>query len=232
MNRRQFAIAAMVGATMIAAVAGTAVAADAPPASWDGLVLVPSKKIKFVYLAPGADFRTYTKVMLDPTEIAFDEKWLRDYNNSASFSHRISGNDIANKMKDGVKGASAIFAKAYTDGGYPVVTEAGPDVLRVSTAIINIQVAAPDLQSANSRVFSNSDAAGAATFVIEVRDSQSGQLLGRAVDPRLAGDNGFMRRNAVTNWSDFSELAKAWAKISVAGLDELKALSPLPAPAN
>ena len=32
---------------------------------WDGLVRVPSQNIDGAYLAPGADFRPYTKVMLD-----------------------------------------------------------------------------------------------------------------------------------------------------------------------
>jgi hypothetical protein len=40
--------------------------AAAPPTEWDGLVQVPSKRLDHVYLQPGADFRGYTKVMLDP----------------------------------------------------------------------------------------------------------------------------------------------------------------------
>jgi hypothetical protein len=224
MNRRHFTLFTVAAATFVA---GTGARADQPPQTWDGLVLVPSKKIKLVYLAPGADFRAYTKVMLDPTEIAFDQKWLRNYNDSASFGNRLSGSDLKNAVTEGVKNASDIFAKAFTDGGYPVVTAPGPDVLRVRTAIMNIQVAAPDTLSQTGRVFSTSEAAGAATFVIEARDSDSGAVLGRAVDARLAGDDGLLNRNSVTNWSDFRELAKTWGKITVAGLDELKTLSPV-----
>jgi len=224
MNRRYFTLVAIGGAALFAAAVSRA---DQAPTSWDGLVLVPSKKIKLVYLAPGADFRVYTKVMIDPTEIAFDQKWLREYNDQAAFGNQISSYDLRNAVASGVKDASDVFEKAFADGGYPVVTAPGPDVLRVRTAIVNIQVAAPDLITSTGRTFSTSRAAGAATFVIEARDSESGAVLGRAVDARLAGDDGIILRNSVTNWSDFRELAKTWAKISVAGLNELKTLSPV-----
>ena len=73
------------------------------------------------------------------------------------------------------------------------------------------------------RTFANE--AGEATLVLEVRDLQSGALMGRAVDRRLAGDTYVLMRNSVTNRSDFSRLFTDWAKESAAGLTELKALS-------
>ena len=225
MNRRQLAL--LIGAVATLPIA--AVAADEPPATWDGLVRVPSKKLKYLYLAPGADFRAYTKVMIDPTEVAFDKKWLENYNDNASMDARLTGSQIASAVSDGVKRASDEFNKAFAKGGYPVVTEPGPDVLRVRTGVVNIQVAAPNPITSSATVISTSEASGAATFVIEARDSQSGALLGRAVDSRLAGDNGILIRNSVTNWMDFRQLVETWAKISVAGLNELKAMSPVSA---
>jgi hypothetical protein len=71
--------------------------------------------------------------------------------------------------------------------------------------------------------------AGAATLVIEARDSVTGALLGRAVDGRAVDDSPVARRNRVTNYADFSRLMETWAKNSVKGLDELKALSPIKA---
>jgi len=228
MNRRQFALltAAAAGALPRTGIAKS----EEPPTTWDGLVRVPSKKLKFVYLAPGSDFRSYTKVMIDPTEIAFDKKWLDRYNSTATSGGELTAYDISSDVKEGVKRASDVFDKAFADGGYPVVTSAAKDVLRVRTAILDIIVAAPDVM-AQGHVFANTEAAGAATFVIEARDSVSNALLGRAIDSRLAGDDGMINRNTLTNWSDFRELAKTWAKISVAGLTELKALSPVNAPA-
>src|SRR5882757_4630346 len=65
-------------------------AAKAPP-TWDNLVQVKSKRADAVYLLPGADFKPYTKIMLDQTEVAFRKNWLRDYNSSTtSLGSRIS----------------------------------------------------------------------------------------------------------------------------------------------
>ena len=223
LNRRQFAVCAATGLLV-----APAARAEEPPTSWDGLIRVPSKKLKFVYLAPATDFRPYSKVMIDPTEVAVDQKWVRQYNESVGPEAQISAYDIRTSVAEGVKRASDEFDKAFAEGGFQVVSAPGPDVLRVRTAILNIQVAAPDVMTTGGRTFSSSRAAGAATFVVEVRDSQSNALLGRAVDVRLAGDNGILNRNSVTNWSDFRELIKVWAKISVAGLHELQTLAATP----
>ena len=44
-----------------------AMAKSAPP-NWDGLVEVKAKQLDLAYLLPGADFRPYTKVLLDEPE--------------------------------------------------------------------------------------------------------------------------------------------------------------------
>jgi hypothetical protein len=168
--------------------------------------------------------------MIDPTEVAFDKNWVQNYNeNQMDPTAQITSYDIHSEVEQGVKKASKIFDKEFAAGGYPVVTAPGPNVLRVRTAILNIQVASPDLMSSMSRTITNSDAAGSAMLVVEARDSQSNALLGRAVDSRLAGEGGSVLRNSVTNWSDFEQLVKTWAKASVAGLNELKTMPPVTA---
>jgi hypothetical protein len=224
MDRRRFALAA---ASLLAiAHAPSAMAAKAPT-TWDGLVRVKSKRLEYVYLLPGADFRGYTRVMLDPTELALKKNWLKDYNNSTSgLSTRLSERDVQDALAKASPVANEVLAEAFKEGGYPVVTESGPDVLRVRTAVVDISVSAPDVRTAGrSRSFANE--AGYATLVVEVRDSVSGALLGRAVDGKVAGDNGALIRNSVTNRSDFRSMLKRWATGGVKGLSELKAQSPV-----
>jgi hypothetical protein len=182
---------------------------------------------------PGADFRAYSKVILDPTQIAFKKNWKRDYNSTTTgLSSRINDSDIEKAIANGGQAASQIFNQTFAAGGYAIVTEPGADVLRVRTAVINLSVSAPDMGSAGrSRTYSNS--AGSATLVVEVADSVSGAILGRAVDSRVAGDYSYMiNRNSMTNRSDFAAVAKTWAKQCVGGLDELKRLSPVSASAS
>lgn len=222
MHRRQFTGLALAA---LASAGGNVAVAAKPPEEWDGLSRVKSKRMNLVFLAPGADFRPYHRVMLDPTEIAFRKNWARDYNSDRRGTQgRVGDSDVQRVITEGGKASTEIFAKAFTDGGYPVVTEAAPDVLRVRTGVINLSVTAPDMPMAGrSRVYANE--AGSATFVIEVRDSMTAALLGRAVDGRFAGDTQAFIRNSVTNRSDFTQLIKTWATNSVRGLGELKALS-------
>ena len=207
---------------------GSAVSPAKPPATWDGLVLVKSKRLDHAYLQPGADFRGYTKVMLDPTEVAFAKNWQRDYNtDTRQLSARISDREVQEAISEGVIAANGIFAEAWAKGGYSVVTAPGPDVLRIKTGVVNIWVNAPDKMTAG-RSYSFSPEAGQATFFIEARDSMTGALLGRAVDQRYAGDMGPMSwRTSVSNRGDFRDLVETWARDGARGLDELKALSPI-----
>ena len=197
-----------------------------PPATWDGLVQVKSKRLEFVYLQPGADFRGYTKVILDQPEVAFQKDWQRDYNRSATLSSRVSNADVQEAIRLGVEGARDIFADAWTKGGYAVVDAAGPDVLRVKIGIVNIRVNAPDKQRPG-RSYSFSDEAGQATLVVEARDSMTGALLGRAVDPKVVGDTLTSWRTAAGNRADFRDQVRNWAEASVRGMAELKSLSPI-----
>lgn len=224
MDRRHLALAA--ASLLVVAHAPPALAAKAPT-EWDGLVRVKSKRLEYVYLLPGADFREYRRVMIDPTELAFKKNWLRDYNSSSlGLSGRLSERDLQEAISKGSQAANEILAEAFTEGGYPVVTEGGPDVLRLRMGVVNISVTAPEANTAGrSRSFS--DEAGYATLIVEARDSLSGALLGRAVDGRVAGDNSMLIRNSVTNRGDFRTLMKRWATSSVKGLDELKAQSPI-----
>jgi hypothetical protein len=224
-DRRRFWIAC--AASSLAAGLAPAAAAAKAPETWDHLVKVKSKRLELVYLAPGADFRPYKRVMLDPTEVAFEKNWRRDYNNTTmGLSQRVSETELEKLIAQGVVAAGDLFAAAWTEGGYPVVTAPGADVLRVRTGIMNIRVTSPDRPMAG-RSTSFANEAGFATLVVEVRDSQTGAIMGRAVDGRVAGDTSVGWRNRVTNRSDFRQVVKGWAKTSVRGLAELKTLSPV-----
>lgn len=215
------------GAIAVLMMAGGAANAAKPPTTWDGLVQVKSKRLDLVYLQPGADFRAYTKVMIEPTEVSFARNWQRDYNRSTrSLSSRVSDKDVQDTISEAVKAADGIFANAWTKGGYAVVNAPGPDVMRVKTGVVNIWVTAPDQPTAG-RSYSFSEEAGHATLFVEARDSMTGALLGRAVDQRVVGDNFTSWRTSVSNRADFRDQVVQWADISVRGLSELKALSPI-----
>jgi hypothetical protein len=216
-------MAAIASAVLLA---GSASAAK-PPDTWDGLVKVNSSRADVLYLQPGADFRGYTKVMLDPTEVAFAKSWRRSQSSTdRGLSGTISDRQVQDAIAKGVAASNQIFAEAWAKGGYAVVTQPGPDVLRIKTGVVNIWVSAPDVPTAG-RSHTFAPEAGQATYFVEAKDSLTGAILGRAVDQRFAGETAHNWRTRVSNRADFRELVDAWATNSVRGVDALKAASPI-----
>ncbi|MBT2134083.1 DUF3313 family protein [Croceibacterium sp. LX-88] len=218
--------------SLIAAIAALALLGPVPIAGqvnedqWENLVRVKSDKIDMVYLAPGADFRPYTKVMFATPHLAMRANWIRDQRRSSTQGLRISESFVREALDKATVEFEAIFRKAFADAGYTIVTTPGPDVMELVTGAIDIDVVAPDTPtSGRTRIYS--DEAGAATIVIEARDSMTGAVLGRAIERRVAGDNGPWIRNRVTNRHDFEQIFERWAKASANGLAELKRLSPV-----
>jgi hypothetical protein len=210
-----------------AAIVAASPVAAAMPDTWDGLVHVDSRRMDAAFLLPGADFRPYKKVMIDEPEVAFRPNWLRDVNRSRT-TGRVTEADAARILEAFATGSAEVFATEFKAAGYEVVTKPGPDVLRLRTAVININVNAPDVRSAGrSRTFTAN--AGDATLILEARDSPTNTLLARAADRRetrnIAG-----QANRVTNTADFRLLVRDWARISARKLGDLKALSPVPDP--
>lgn len=223
MKRHALFMAAIAGFMLLA---GPAEAAK-PPDSWDGLVKVDAKRADVLYLKPGADFRGYSKVMLDPTEVAFHKNWQRSQNRSdRGLSGTISDRQVQEAIAKGIAASHEIFAAAWAKGGYAVVAEPGPDVMRIRTGVVNIWVSAPDMPTAG-RSHTFAPEAGEATYFVEARDSMTNAILGRAIDQRFAGETAHNWRTSVSNRADFRELVEAWAKASVRGIDGLKSVSPI-----
>jgi hypothetical protein len=209
------------------------VAQDAPQGSWDSLIEVKSSRFDDAFLLPGADFRGYDKVILDPAEVAFRKDWMRDMNNARQINGRVTEEEAKRILSIVKADTGEIFAKAFAKAGYQVVDAPAEKALRVTPAIINLYVNAPDTMSA-ARVMTFTTEAGEATLVLELRDSLTNALLARVVDRRVAERmGGFGNRptmsNSVTNQADFQRAASTWANASVKGLESLKAQSPIPA---
>jgi hypothetical protein len=190
-------------------------------------MLVNSMNLRRVYLAPGADFRPFTRIILEPTEVAFADNWVRDFNRTQrGTARRLSDRDAERIKTDVSTGLGDTFARAFREAGYIIVDHAGPHVLRLHTKVANLAITAPDLQApGRSRTFAQN--AGEATLILEARDSSNNALLGRALDRRTAGDTRMAMRNSVTNRSDFQRVAQIWARASVEDLAALKAASPV-----
>lgn len=220
---------ALFAGIVLAATAPLLAQSQEPDDNWEGLVRVLSEKIEFVYLAPGADFRPYTKVMLDPSEMATKEDWsLTESRGGSSFRTRADERFVILELDRARKRFDKDLADAFTEAGFTVVRNRGADVVRVRPGVFDIAVQTPDgaaVTTSERKTLSLN--AGQATLVVEVRDSVSNALLGRAVERGVAGDTGEWRRSTGSNRTDFHRLFRGWAETSAAGLAELKSLSPV-----
>ncbi len=197
-------------------------AADSP----DGLVKVTPRRMELAWLRPGADFRPYTKVIVDRTQVAFRPNWRKDYNLNASVGAWVSEEQASKIMAAAQTNFDDIFRDAFRKAGYEVVTAPGPDVLRVNSGILDLVVNAP--LGATDGQTNWIISAGQAALIVEVRDSTTNALLGRVADRRETQYLGRQIATTATNVYDFRLLFSLWAGICTKALEDLKAVSPIP----
>ena len=219
---------ASLAAAMLLATAVASPSHAAEDSTWDGLQKVKSKRLDDAWLLPGADFRGYTKVIIDPLEVAFRKNWERDMNRSSRSAHvRVSAEDADRIRKEMGEGFREVLVEDFAKAGYEVVTAPGPDVLRLTPGLVDVWINAPDTKQPG-RTYTYTVEAGEATLSLEARDSETGQLLGRAVDRRRTGDSGiWMWTTSVTNRAEFTNMFRQWSRILTNGLEALKEASPI-----
>jgi hypothetical protein len=203
--------------------------ARAEEETWDGLTRVESKKLQRVYLLKGADFRTYTKVLVAAPQVSFRKDWARDANRGVREpSRRITDADVKRIQGALAEGFQEILAADFAKAGWGAASAPGPDVLQLTPVLLNVDAAAPATPS-TARLDTYTVQAGEATVALEVRDAETGMLLGRAVDRKDTASvaNALQVTDRVTNRADFEALLKGWSRALVDGLAALKAASPL-----
>jgi hypothetical protein len=188
--------------------------------SMDGLVPFKTKDLDLAYTRPGATLSAYKKVMLDPVEVAFHKDWNPERTGSRL---KLSATERENIRTGVAKVVEEEFARTLSaKNAYPIVKEAGPDVLRVRVKIMNLYANAPDTAAAGrSRTFVVS--AGEMTLLMELYDSETGAILARIVDRQEARSTGQMQlSNSVTNAGEAAQIANGWARLLKKGLDKAR----------
>jgi hypothetical protein len=191
---------------------------EAAYVTFDGLVAIEGSRVHMAYIDPKADFSVFQRVAILDPHVAFRSNWQRDQNRSRSRNVRASDverikEDVAGLFKD-------VFTEQLEAAGFDVVNFADEDVLVLRPAIVDLDVTAPDVRSAGrSRTYTAGG--GAATLYIELFDSLSGDIIGRAADRRASGRGGFATRsNRVTNRADARREFRVWADQLIEFLNE------------
>lgn len=192
---------------------GCSTSNNVPQVSKDGMELKVDKRSTIAYKKEGVNFADYTKILILPSQVAFKKNWKRDYNrDQATLSSRVNDDDVIRIKSSVAKLFDEVFKEEFSKpGGIPVVDKVGTGTLIMKPSIINLDVNAPDVQSASrSRTYVSET--GEATLYLELFDGVSGEILARIVDAEVVGDNSFTTwANRVTNTADAKRTIRKWA---------------------
>lgn len=152
---------------------------------------VPNTAVEYAYINEEADFSQYTKLMNGGLEIYYPES-----------ESAPDPDDIA-RIRGYFRDA---FAAAIGDD-YEVVAESGPGVLKVSGQVIDMKMTSGGATFDPSGRLRDLVAHGELTFLMEMSDSVSGQVLARAGDKST--DISAEAEDAT--WDDVQRAAEYWA---------------------
>jgi hypothetical protein len=180
----------------------------------------PDREGVLLFIDRSADYRPYTKVRFDPVQIYLTPN--PDY-------PEVPHHELT-RMSDSLMSSF----KHALEPAYQIVTQPGPDVLRVRTAITGLQPVKPpagvvDYLPVKAIFNVGRDAAGAGPRVaemsveIEVLDP-SGKRVAAATATRK-GEQTLAQGNLIT-WHDLHAINEYWAKSFRHRLDELREAGP------
>ena len=188
----------------------------------DGLVRVEKTVADAAWVKPGFDLTPYKKLMIVSGGVSFRK--LKPVN---EFQAR-SESDFPVKEENKAR-LSEILKEAFTEElsklqRYEIVDKPGPDVLVLVGGVIDVvSNVPPDIDTAKfgrGGVYLTS--VGEATLVLELRDSQSNEVLARAADRDAAESPFAFEVNNVTAWTEVRRLAQAWATTLRKRLEEIE----------
>jgi hypothetical protein len=195
--------------------------------SHDGLRQTKVKGLDLVYVRPGATLAGYSRVRIDPIEVAFRKDWNPTKPDSRL---RLSAEEREEiRMRTAQIVREEFVSELQGKGQYQVVDASGPDVLRVRVSIIDLYVTAPNAPlstplAGGARTYAVSS--GEMTIFAELFDSETGSVIARIVDRREARRvSGMMSlTTGARNVADGRDIASHWARILRNGLDAARGI--------
>ena len=152
---------------------------------------VPNTAVEYAYINQEADFSRYTRLMSGGLEIYYPEG---EETPDPADLDRIRG-----YFRDA-------FAAALGDD-YEIVTEPAPDVLKVSAQVIDMKMTSGGAVFDASGRLMDIVAHGELTFLMEMSDSVTGQVLARAGDK----STDISAEQDDATWADVQRAAEYWA---------------------
>jgi Protein of unknown function (DUF3313) len=188
-----------------------------------GFQAIDIRGLDDAYIAPDADLRAYTAILLPPIDV--DNAKIEQLR-SARIPHARDW-ELTEKDKSRFQKAyrELMVEKLTADNGFSMAEAEGENTLQVDVTVTKIAPNAPkddfdSRPSARSRYYS--EGFGDVSISLSIKDSLSGKLLITAVDKKR-GDTLWRVNNSVTNWEEVRRMLRSWSSQIRNGLDDLKA---------
>ncbi len=190
----------------------------------DGLVRVDNAVVPVAYRKPDLDLTPYTRFMLDPVEVAYqkDPRNRRRSTAGGEYNFALSPSQME-RLKDAFQ--EEVVEALSKDDGYELTTEPGPDVLRITASLIDLVVRVPTERGGRQSMAVRSY--GLVSLILELRDSQSGEILARAADRRDPTSNTSANLAQVSTafiQADVRRMFRHWADLLRERLDAFRAM--------
>jgi len=183
--------------------------------SFDGLRRITNSQADAAWVRPGVDLTAYRKLRLEGAGIEF-----RPVKRTGSSQREFAMSETQKtRLRETV--VEVFREELVASTRFSLVEEAGPDVLTVWGGLYDVVSFVPPEQAGRRDVFLNQ--VGAATLVIELRDSETGATLVRALDRRAASRAGGQLNfsSSASNWSEVRRVARRWAVLLRTRLDSI-----------
>ncbi|MBL8202086.1 MAG: DUF3313 family protein [Chromatiales bacterium] len=199
--------------------------------TWDGMVPVRDSGLKEAWIKPDINLSSYEQMLLLPIEVQF--RAVRPTAGTTRYTSQDREFPLsAADQKRLVDMVTDVFREELAKSRHLTLTTApGPDVLLVRASLVDIVSKVPPEIPGRNEIFL--DEVGEATLVLELQDSQSGEMLARAVDRRAAdpvdiGNSNVSRVTSVEAWSEVRRVARRWASVVTQRIDQLHTRGRMP----
>jgi hypothetical protein len=180
----------------------------------EGLRAVSARNFEAAYVRPGVTFADCKRLMVSELELAFRTP-------DRSENQFPLGEDQRTRFRAAM--ATAFGEQLGKLETVEIVTEPGPDVLALHVRVQDIVARAPGRRvGASGRAGFALETVGEMTLVLELRDSQSDEVLARVFDRQAVEGAAMVSGDGVVStWDGVERVVGRWASRAREGLERL-----------
>lgn len=178
--------------------------------TFDGLHAVQNSAADKAWAIPGLDLSGYNKIMFEGAGIEFRPGG--EAGRTSVSRSRGGPYEVTDQQKAGFRRVvgETLLDELGKSERFTLVNEAGPDVLLIRAALLDVVSYVPPETTGRSEVYLTQ--IGAVTLVLEIHDSITDAILVRAIDRSSIGDDSMMKNsNRVTNTAEVRRVIRRWS---------------------